>query len=320
MVLDVDGLIFDECASAGFDGIGVTVAIVIDDSGNDVVGAVAHHRIVGNIVGLDQTHVNHTLVLHAVGKILDKLRTEEIVALVADGIGDVNAHGTQRIQTIAASRLQITVGTCQRIHHHHKRVLAVDILHIADGVRRIHVHIIGNLSLLRVLLGMNLVTGRRSEVTVVAQDCVDHIDTGIGIDTPDEHGFCGKVLVEPALETGGILVDVVVNHQAKGKRRAVIGRIQGVVGLDIDGRENVFLHAFVQLGTILVVLEMLHARVEHIVLAQLLCRRACDSHPCEHRDNHNSNVFPIRRSHLLSFGLLWVYQSPARCRCCPEVR
>ena len=296
------------------------MAIVIDDSGNDVVGAVAHHRIVGNVVCLDQAHVNHALVLHAVGKILDVFRPEEIIAAVAHEVSDIDAHSAQRVQTIAAARLQITVGAGQRIHHHHEWIVTVDIFHIADGVRRIHVHIVGNLSLLRVLLGVNLITGRRSEVTVVAQDGVDHIDTGLGIDAPDEHGLGGKVLVEPALETGGILIDVVVNHQTEGKRSAVIGRVQGIVGLDIDGHENVIFHARIQFDTILMVFEMLHACVEHIVLAQLLGRRACDSHPCEHRHNHNSNVFPIRRSHLLSFGLLWVYQSPARCRCCPGVR
>ena len=104
--------------------------------------------------------MNHTLVLDAVSQILDILGSEEIIALVAHIIGDIDAHGSQRIQAVAATRLQVMIDPCQRVHHLQNGLVAAHILHIADGIRRVDIHIIGNLGLFGVTGRMKLVTGR----------------------------------------------------------------------------------------------------------------------------------------------------------------
>ena len=129
---------------------------------------------------------------------------------------------------------------------------------------------------------MNGVTGRRCKIAIVAEDRVNHVHTGLGIHTPDENGLGCKMLVEPALETLGILINVIVNHQANREWCAIIRRVQGVVGSNIDSRENVIFHARIQLGVLLVILEVFHTGIEHIILAQLLGRRA----RCSHQDEY----------------------------------
>ena len=114
------------------------------------MGDVAYLGIIGDISRFYQFHVNHALLLHTVGKILDILRAEEIVALVADGIGDIDAHGTQRVQAIAAARLQVMVDTGQRVHKLQYRLIAFNIADVTQRVRRVHIDIIGYLGLLGV--------------------------------------------------------------------------------------------------------------------------------------------------------------------------
>ena len=249
------------------------------------------------------------LVLDAVGKVLDVFGPEEVVAAVAHVVGDIDAHGAQRVQAVAAARLQITVDPGQRVHHLNQGFLAADILHVADGVRLVNVDVVGYLGLLGIAARMKRVGCRRGEIAVVAQDGIDHVHTRLGIHSPDEHRLGGKVLVQPSLEARRVLVDVVVNHQPEGERRAVIGRVERIVGTDVDGREDVVLHTLVELDTVLVVLEAFHSRVEHIALAQFLGRRARRRSQCEHRSQHKAHhqVCPIHCSHHLSFVLQRVY-------------
>ena len=128
---------------------------------------------------------------------------------------------------------------------------------------------------------MNVVTGRGCEIAVVAKDCIDHIHASLRIHSLDEDGLGSKMLVEPALETLGILVNVIVYHQANWEWRTVIGRVQGVVGTNVDSGEDIVLHTRVQLGAFLMILEVFHTGIEHIILAQLLGRRARRSHQDE---------------------------------------
>ena len=109
MVLDVDRLKLDEGASVSLNRVWLPYSIVIDHSGHNVMGKVAHAGIVGNITRFNKSHVDDAIVLHAIGKILDVLGTEEIIAVIAHVIGDVNSHGAQRVQAIAAARLQVMV-------------------------------------------------------------------------------------------------------------------------------------------------------------------------------------------------------------------
>ena len=159
------------------------------------MGQVTAIGIVGNVGRLNHLEVDDALVLDAVGQILDVFGSEEIVATVAHGIGDIDAHGIQRIQTIAAAGLQVAVLPCQRVQQLQQRLSPTDILHIADGVRRIDVDIVGNLGLLGIAGRMQLITCRRSEIAVVVQDGVNHIDTCLRIDTLDENRLGGKMLV-----------------------------------------------------------------------------------------------------------------------------
>ena len=91
------------------------------------------------------------------------------------------------------------------------------------------------------------------------------------------------MLVEPTLEARRVFIDIVVNHQADGERRAVVRRIERIVGANVDGREDVILHAGIGLDAVLVILEMFHTRVEHIVLAQLFGGRA---RRCQQQSSH----------------------------------
>ena len=119
MILDVDRLKLDKGAAVGLDRVRLPYSIIIDHGGHNVMCEVAHAGIVRDITRFNKSHVDDAIVLHAIGKILDVLGAEEIVTVIAHVIGDVNSHGTQRVQAIAAARLQVTVHACQRVHHHH---------------------------------------------------------------------------------------------------------------------------------------------------------------------------------------------------------
>ena len=104
------------------------------------------------------------------------------------------------------------IGTGQRVDQHHERIIAARVFHIADGVRRIDIDIIGNLRLLGITGRMQLIARRGSEIPIVAQDCVNHIHTRLGINAFNENRFGGKMPIDPPFEACGILVDVVVDH------------------------------------------------------------------------------------------------------------
>ena len=109
MVLDIDRFVADEGAIPHLKRVGLAHGIVVDYRGRDVVDQIAYLGIVGDIGRWYHTHVYHALVLDAVGQILDILRLEEIIATVAHKVGDIDAHGSQRIQAVAATGLQVTI-------------------------------------------------------------------------------------------------------------------------------------------------------------------------------------------------------------------
>ena len=212
--------------------------------------------------------MNHALVLDTVSQILDVFRPEEIVATVAYKVGDIDAYRTQRVQAIAATGLQITVDTGQRIHQLQDSLVAAHILHVAYCVWRVDIHIIGNFRFLGVGGRMQLVGRRGGEIAVVAQNRVDHIDTGLRIHTFDEHRLGCKMPVNPTLEAGGILIDIVIDHQADREWCPIVRRIERIVGTHIDSGENVGFHTFVHLYAVLMILEVLHAVVQDVILTQ----------------------------------------------------
>ena len=160
MVLDMNWLKLNEGAAVSLDRVRLPYSIIIDHGGHNVVGEVAHAGIVGYLGRFDETHVDDSLVLYAIGKILDVLGPEKVVTVIAHVIGDVNPHGAQGVQTIAAARLQVMVFTGQRVHHHHQGILASSVLDCTNGVRRIDIDIIGYLGFLGITLGKNSVIGR----------------------------------------------------------------------------------------------------------------------------------------------------------------
>ena len=150
MILDIDRFIADERAIPCLDRIGLAHGIVVDDRSRDIMNEITYLGVIGNVARRNHAHVNHALVLHTVSKVLQILRPEEIIAAVAHMVGDIDAYGAQRVQAIAAPRLEITVYSCQRVHQLHQRLLTSRVFHVTNCIRWIDVDIVGDFGLLGV--------------------------------------------------------------------------------------------------------------------------------------------------------------------------
>ncbi len=191
--------------------------------GGDGAGQVAVLGLIGHIGRHDEPHVDHAALRHAVGQILDVLGAKVVVATVAQGVGDVDAHLVERVEAVAVAGAQIGMGAGQRVDDASLGVGGLEVTDGADAVGLGHVHIVGDARLLGALALVERVAGARGEVAVVAQQGVDHVDARGGLDALYGDRTCRKVLVEPAFEAFGVGVDAVVNPQPDGEGRSIVG-------------------------------------------------------------------------------------------------
>ena len=128
-----------------------------------------------DILGNRQSHRNFSAVLQTIGKVFQKLRSEEVVSSVSHCIYYSVAGDRQGVGTIPGAGLQIGIGFGNRID---QSVQWYTVRQILDCVYRIVVawsDLIGYCRFFRVLGMIQLEVGRAFEITVIVKNLVDHL-------------------------------------------------------------------------------------------------------------------------------------------------
>ena len=89
------------------DGVGSASAFVAVDAGGDAAGRVAVEQHARGVRRQIHAHGDASFGDGAVGQIFDEFGLEEIISLVAHGVGDGHAHGAERVGAVAAAGTQI---------------------------------------------------------------------------------------------------------------------------------------------------------------------------------------------------------------------
>ena len=173
-----------------------------------------------------------------VGQIFDEFGLEEIISLVAHGVGDGHAHGAERVGAVAAAGTQIAAAHGHRVDEMVQPAGVGQQLDGVDEIFRAGGHAVEHFGFLLVFALDEAVGGFPREISVVGQDLVDHMHAHFGPDVADKHRLADELLVEPVAESRRRIAPVVVDPQPQRKRIAQVGRIEAVVGLDIDGRKH----------------------------------------------------------------------------------
>ena len=203
---------------------------------DDLARAIAlqgHFRCVGIQHDLQQYP---TGIGYAVGEILDIVGTEEIVASVAQAVGDACARYVERVGRIACPRGKIRIAESERVDH------AVERRRV--GQQGDHFHRIGrtwsdsisDLGFPGVATLDKLIARRASEIAIIVQDLVDHLHAHFGTHVRHKHGLGHKFLIKPVLQTRLGVAPVVVDPQSEGKRIVPPEQLPVVVRGNVDSR------------------------------------------------------------------------------------
>ncbi len=193
-------------------GVGSAAALVACHQHRYLAGTVWLESEGRNVAAENHLQSYRAGVLDTVGKILDEFRAEVIVSPVTQGIGYSCACHTQRIGAVARIPLsQIAVGTGDGINHAADGCFLRQEHDCVHGVFRSGIHTVAYRRLPGILTLHQLVGGRAGKEAVVVENLLNHVGAYLRAHIAHQHRLLYQFVVEPALESAGRIVPVVVH-------------------------------------------------------------------------------------------------------------
>ena len=208
----------------GDHSVGHTGIVVAHHHRIDFAHLVAPHRLFRDVVGIVQLDNHLSRHLKRVGKEGDVLRSEIVVAVVAQAVGYTRARHRQRVVADYCPLLHIPVALHVLVKHGVEFGGVGQILYLFDGLRMCKMHMVVDPRLPRIFLAIFQVVGCGGAViAILAEHVLNHLHAEVGAHIGNEHWVFGKLPVDPPLQSFAVGRPVVVEPQSDRPRRADIG-------------------------------------------------------------------------------------------------